>query len=421
MKDYIKKTIFFSIYKKYRFLYDKYESFMFSTRFILSASYHMACLRNSIENIVFYRHQKKISTNIDWKNINSVLFLHSKMHFYPPEDNPGRLYYYSGITNVARHIWKICEGKECFYMDVKARELGPIPKVDMIIGLMSENFRLCAKANPRAKKILLLVNCHPLYRAKVLLSESRKLSKHIPPSEWLRPNLFFRVRKYADFIVLPGSQFTKNTFLDYGVKEIPIKLFDAGINTDVLFSAPETRPKDKVRFIYPASHMGLRKGFFRMLEAWRKLNSIISSEKIELYLVGGNEISFVRELTFFIKEHPNVYNLGWVSDADQVSYFKSSHAVVAPAIEEGQVSAVLEAMACGAIPIITEQCGIDLKHGIEGFMIKDYGDASEIAEYMRRIIEDEFVRKEMSLATITHILKYHTWKSFEENFKRIIM
>lgn len=157
-----------------------------------------------------------------------------------------------------------------------------------------------------------------------------------------------------------------------------------------------------------------------MLYAWKKLNTLVPRESIELYLVGGDEPSFVEEVNSFIKEYPNVHNFDWVSNDTQLQYFQSSHVVVAPAIEEGQVTTVLEVMACGAVPIITPECGINLEDGVEGFMIKDYKNADEIADYMKKLVNDKMMREKMSALAIANVTRNNSWEDFRNNFKKII-
>ena len=420
MKDYIKKTKIFTIYKKIRAQYYYYKYSILGSRLIFNISYHYYLLINSFENNLFYNYKKNILHKINLNNIKSVIIVYSKMHFDPKNDHSEQPFYYTGTASVTRQIWNLFEGKERFYIDIKTRKLDNIPKVDIIIGLMSPHFRICAKANPGAKKILLLVNCHPLYRAKVLLEESKSLHRHLPGTEWVSPKLFFSTRKYADSIALTGNQVIKDTYLDYGVKEIPIRFLNTGINTDRIIPNPELRPKDKIRFIYPASHKAIRKGLFRMLDAWKKLNLLVPKESIELYLVGGDEPSFIDEINFFTKEYPNVFNFPWVSNDVQLKYFQSSHVVVAPAIEEGQVTTVLEVMACGAVPIITPQCGINLAHGIEGFIINDYKNTDEIANYMKRLVNNKTILASMSIQAIINIKRNNNWEDFRKNLTKII-
>ncbi len=420
MKDYIKKTKAFALYKKFRILYNNAKYEIFESRLVFSLSYFYYSISNVVQNTLYYDRIKYISHKVSLKDIKSVIIVYSKLHFDPENDTPERPLYYTGTASVTRQIWNLFEGKERHYVDIKTSSPDTIPKADIIIGLMSENFRTCAEKNPQAKKILLLVNCHPLYRARVLLEESKSLNKRLPPTEWVSPKLFFRVRKYANSIALTGNEVIKNTYLDFGVREVPIHLWNTGINTDRIVPNPGLRPKDKIRFVYPASHKAIRKGLFRMINSWKKLNTLVPSESIELYLVGGDEPSFSRDVSSFIKEYPNAFNLPWVDTDTQLKYFQSSHAVIGPAIEEGQVTTVLEVMACGAVPIITPQCGINIEDGTEGFIIKDYKDADEIAMYMERIVKDKTLRERISLLAISNVVRNNGWEGFRDNFKKII-
>jgi glycosyltransferase involved in cell wall biosynthesis len=394
------------------------KRYIATTRPVLVTAYNWHRFKNSLYNSRKNRKSPRVSPQ-SFAAAKNVVFVHSKMHFYPPEDIPTRPNYHSGIANVARHIWKLCEGKQRFFVDIKERNLQNIPKADVVIGLMSENWRKCAAANPQALKILLLVNCHPLFRAKTLLCESKKLHKHIPYQEWIKPSLFLKLRPYTDLILLTGNAFIKQTYEDNGVTEIPVREFDIGVNTEILVPDPKKRPLNKVRFVYPASHMGIRKGFFRMLDAWKKLNELVSPDKIELIFVGGNEASFKKEFIDFLQAYPNAKNFGWASEEEQLAYFQSSHAVVAPALEEGQVSAPLEAAACGAVLIVSKECGINLAPDT-GFLIKNHADTHEIAHYMKLLVDDAQLREQMSEHVATWVHSHFNWREFEERFKKLL-
>ena len=58
---------------------------------------------------------------------------------------------------------------------------------------------------------------------------------------------------------------------------------------------------------------------------------------------------------------PNVTNHGWLpaSSAEYRTLLESCDYLLFPSLEEGQAGTVLDAMACGVIPLISPNCGVD--------------------------------------------------------------
>ncbi len=422
IKHRLKSSFLFSGYKGLVALKKKTASHLLWRRL----TYYWAVCLNWILNPIarLYRRQYLVAHK-DWQGIKRVILVHSLQHFDPNNDRPERDFYYSSTASIARNIWKLLEGKERFHIDIKKRPnfnvkkyARTLPPVDLIVGLMSEHFIDCCKAHPRARKIILSVNCHPLYRAKVLLDEATNLHKDLPVGEWIKPGIMNRLRFHADAIAQIGNQTITQTFKDQGLTEISIFPLNLGIMCDVVRPNPQSRPKDVVRFIYPATDMGIRKGFFRLVAAWERLMTLVEADSVELYVVGFE--SFPEELNVFTKRHRNVINLGWLSYTAQLPYLQSSHVVIGSSLEEGQVGWVLEAMATGAVPVITRQCGINLRNGIEGFIINDPTNAEEIVGYMKRLIEEKALREKMSAETLKVIDRAHRWEDFRIEFRKVI-
>jgi glycosyltransferase involved in cell wall biosynthesis len=349
--------------------------------------------------------------------IKKVIFIHSRKHFDPINDFSNRKLYGTGMANFGRNTWKLFDNTERFYIDGD-EDITSVPTADLVIGLFSRNFAICAKANPQAKKILIMHGSHPLYREATLLAEAFSLDRHIPSSRHLFM-YFYNARPLVNSIIVTGNGFTKRTYIINGVVEIPVFPIDIAVNQSLL-PALEQRSKNIIRFTFSSSSMDIRKGFIRMMRAWEKLNDLIGYDKTELLLIGSIDPYFADDAEVFIRKNRNVRSVGWVSDDDLKKYLQSSHVVVAPSLEEGQVSSVLEAMACGAVPIVTPQCGINIENGIDGFIIHDYKNADEIAQSMKALAEDSIMRECMSVAAIRNIKTFHKPEQYRQNLRRFI-
>jgi len=359
--------------------------------------------------------EKKYSTN----NIKRVLIIYSKRHFDPSDDSNDKTFSKSSAANIARNIYyAFSEKKETYYID-KDDETATIPKVDLIIGILGKNFVRSAKLNPSAKKILFLVNSHPLFRLKALINESKKLGKIFPHSEYISPIEFTKAQFYTDKMILIGNKKVRQTYIERGVEERDIYLINSGVNLETLTPISGAKDSDKIRIIYPGSHLAIRKGVFRVMEIWAKLMETIDENSVELFILGKSDV-FSQDILNFQKKYKNVSYIGWVdsSTEEYVNLLRSSHIMIAPSIEEGQVGCALESMACGCVPIITEICGIAISDK-EGFLIKDHTDVDRFVEKIREMIVDREKLDSLSSNARLFIEKNHNWDSFRKTIRKI--
>ncbi len=378
---------------------------------------------NSIK--AFYKRAQKTNKNKFLSNGigENVLLIYSKNHFDPKFDNPQRRLSASSAANLARNIYRtlLDMGKKVTYVDQNEYIQKHKGQFDAIIGIVCKNYRKYAKNNPKAKKILFLVNSHPLYRLKALLKESKTHKKPIPPGEYVSPITFLRASKVSDKSIMIGNEFVKQSYESYGVYTDDIKLINSGVNTDYLSPKREFYFEDKVKIIFTASDMGIRKGLFRVIDVWNYINKL-SNDNIELTIIGGNK-SFSDDIERFAKTHDNVKNWGWVDSSDIIykTLLQSSQIVINFSIEEGQVGCVLEAMACGCVPIITEESGIPIQNNENGILIKaGEFDAERVCRRIIDLVRNKKKMEKMSIKAREYIVKNHSWSTFNENFSQSI-
>jgi len=386
---------------------------LFQSRSLYQINYTSSKIYNACITKTSYKSQKKEKVAA----IKTVIIIYSETHFDPKEDNLTKKHSQSSAANLARSIYKSFSDKDITYLD-KDKKINEIPRADLIIGVISHNFIKICKANPQAEKVLFLVNSHPLYRAKVLLEESRELRRRLYRQEWVNPLTFLRAQKHTDKMILIGNEFVRNTYINQGVDSRKLFLLNSGVNLDFLTPDFSKRPSDKIRVIYSASDLGIRKGLFRVMQYWESLNSLLTNNLYELKIVGGNT-SFHKEIKEFAKKFNNVEYLGWIDSSTEEyrQILQSSHIIIFPSIEEGQAGTVLEAMACGCVPIITEQSGVPITDEKDGFVIKNYTNASEFVDYLNKLSENRLLIDTMSARSRDYTEKKHSWNNFIEKFK----
>ncbi len=369
--------------------------------------------------------QRPINRSVikDDYSYKKIVIIYSKRHFNPDFSDKSDLQY--SASNLARNIYytmidltKMMGGK-IYYVD-QHEPIKYIGDVDIIIGILSNSFLKYSKIYPNSEKILFLVNSHPLWRLRELVKESISLGKIFPLSEFISPFIFIFLKKYVSKYILIGNEFVRNTFVEYGIEKSDIILLNSGVNSELLKPGINTKAEKRIRILYPASILGIRKGLFRVLKAWDILEKMYELD-IELIIIGQAD-KFKVELDIFIKTHKKVKFMGWI-DSSTESYrnlLQSSDIIINPSIEEGQVGCVLEAMATGAVPIITNNCGIPITHNNEGLIIKNYKDTNELVEKIKFLVENIEIREKMSKATLKYIKANHSWDLFNNTIRKIV-
>lgn len=350
------------------------------------------------------------------REIKSILIVYSRAHFNPDDDDQTRRLAHTSAANLARNMYyALSEDHNVTYVD-QGEPLRKDISPDLIIGILSKSFIAYCKHHPDTKKVLFLVNSHPLFRLKELLRESKELGRRIPFSEYASPHTYIKATKHADTILLIGNESVKQTHVDYGIPAERIHLLNSGVNENLVPDYSK-RPANKIRFSYVASDMGIRKGMFRLIQFWELLNKTVDPNSVELVMSGGSA-SFGQEIEEFVIRYDNVDFQGWVDSTTQeyIYNYQSSHIGLFPSIEEGQLGVGLESMACGCVPIITEQCGIAIEHKKDGYLLKG-ADPEMILKYTRELIDNPEKLQQMSKNIRKYIIENHRWEQFQRSIK----
>ncbi len=350
---------------------------------------------------------------------SKILIIYSKYHFDPDYDTLSRPLAFNSAANLARNIYRTFSGYEVIYRD-QHEPLLDIYDFDIIFGILSKSFLEHCKRNPNARRILFLVNCHPLFRIKVLAKEALENNVNIPTREYVSPFLPLRCMQAAQSLLLIGNKTVEDTYRTYGTFNKKIQLMNSGVNTEFLFPQDSLLSQEKISVLFCATDLGLRKGILRLISLWNQINETNIRDKVELVVMGQN-IDFQEEVQKFLKINKNVVYKGWI-DSTTEEYRKtlqSSHIVLGLSLEEGQVGTILEAMSTGAIPIITKECGIPISQE-DGYLLERF-DIKEIISIIQDLIKNSGNIYRMRINSRNYIIKNHTWKIFSQAMEEIVL
>lgn len=130
-------------------------------------------------------------------------------------------------------------------------------------------------------------------------------------------------------------------------------------------------------------------------------------------------ISFIRENDF----KKNVKFLGYVSNPED--YYKKAKLYILPSSTEGLSTAMLESMACGCVPIVSDVGNLTEAawHNINAMVVKDYQDIETFTNYTKELLLNDRKRNEMSKNAQNLIIGKYSPKAqseiLEEVFERM--
>lgn len=154
--------------------------------------------------------------------------------------------------------------------------------------------------------------------------------------------------------------------------------------------------------------LGFRKGTFDLIEAIKRLDSLIPGDVL-FYLcgdMGENEVKKkIKELHI---EH-RIAHIGWIDGEQKRQFIGKSMINCLPSYNEGLPMTILETMAAGIPNISTNIASIPevLKDAENGFLITP-GDVDSLTDRLLRLIQDEKLRMKFSQASYDLICRDFT-------------
>jgi glycosyltransferase involved in cell wall biosynthesis len=101
-------------------------------------------------------------------------------------------------------------------------------------------------------------------------------------------------------------------------------------------------------------------------------------------------------LSSILKVSENIIFAGHVDEP--TGFFQRSKIFVLPSRSEGLPTSMLEAMACGCVPVVSDVGNIQdaAMHSVNAFVIDDFNDINSFVKHIQILLTDEPLRKEMA-------------------------
>jgi len=184
-----------------------------------------------------------------------------------------------------------------------------------------------------------------------------------------------------------------------------------GIDSCV-FSSPGTRA-ERAAFVYPATRFCLRKGAHVVAQAWTAFVGRHPGAHLILLgrpgdfdvrgaLDGVAGVEIAGEYTAGSAQH-----LAWLGRADWVVF---------PSLAEGQAGSLMEAMACGCLPLATRESGFD-PEAFGGWAVAP-GDPSSLQLALEAAVAADPAPRRVRC--VDRIGREHGWEGFRQTAHRAI-
>jgi glycosyltransferase involved in cell wall biosynthesis len=227
-------------------------------------------------------------------------------------------------------------------------------------------------------------NANTRFAYEVVRRESERIGVPLPPNHEHAYNETILEKEemeyeLADYLLCP-SEFTAKTFRDAGFGSEKLVRHWYGYDEDRFFAGAE-RPLDRPFTLIFVGVAAVRKGLHFALEAW------LSSPASETgtFLVVGEMLPAYEEKLAPMLAHPSVRVLGHRDDVPDL--MRTSDAFVLPTIEEGFGLVCTEALACGAVPLVSEACTELCVHGANA-LVHAIGDVSALTGHITQLYAD---------------------------------
>ncbi len=206
-----------------------------------------------------------------------------------------------------------------------------------------------------------------------------------------RHRFFFLVNKYVlgrAAVLNPVSRHLANVIREeYGIDK-RMEVLPGGIDLNVI-RPPRQRPELPVRIISTRNFEPV----YNISLLTQAIPAILEkTEQTEIYFWGGGTLLSQFKQQF--EGSPRVFFQGWQPRATLIEALRQSHIYVSTAVSDGTSVSLLEAMACGLFPIVTDIPANRewIRDGENGFLVP-VDNPSVLAEKIILAIKDSRLRK----------------------------
>ena len=229
-----------------------------------------------------------------------------------------------------------------------------------------------------------------------------EISTGLPfPHFWKSINI--RMLKTCSAATTTGSKVEKY-LVNHGITAEKLFVYPGCIKTKV-FSVRENVERD-IDILFVGTFRNL-KGPDRVLNV---INNLVKHGlKIKASFLGtGYLFDEVKEKTMFLNLQEHVTFHGYINDPSP--FFQRSKLLLMPSRSEGLPMAMLEAMASGCVPIVSNVGNISdvAKERRNAVLIENYLDIESFTQNARELLINDSLREKMSLLAVQTILNNYT-------------
>lgn len=218
---------------------------------------------------------------------------------------------------------------------------------------------------------------------------------------WMTPRLVHRVRR-----VITVSEFSKQRLMALSaLDEARVVVIPGGV--DGRFYPRPAQEVERVRqtlsisspyYVLSLGTLEPRKNLRRLLAAWASCVLDLPDE-IWLVIAGARGSSRVFSCPEFGSAPRRVHFTGFVADCDLPALYSGALALAYVSLYEGFGLPALEAMACGTIPVVSNNTALPEVVGNAGLLVNPF-DSEAIAAGIKRIVQEPGLRQALKIRAI---------------------
>lgn len=198
----------------------------------------------------------------------------------------------------------------------------------------------------------------------------------------------------------------------FNIKDKPHDIMGVGI--DVPEKVDETAFKKKYKvdnYLIYVGRIDLGKDCPRMFEYFMEYKKR-NNGNLKLVLMGKAVVD--------VPKHPDIINLGFVSDEDKFNGIKGAKALVLPSKYESLSISVLEAMRLSVPVIVNGRCDVLRGHCTKSNGGLYYNNYFEFEGSINYMLSHDVAYQEMQQNALSYVNKYFDWKIIMEKFDKMI-
>ena len=252
----------------------------------------------------------------------------------------------------------------CHYQDAKVYSEIKKSKYDLIIGSGEPYYKACL-FNEKSKKILYCTTEYP----KIQLKKKRERLAYFKKRHGYSPKIFWhnyypdKDIRISDFLFVKGNTKTLETYNGFNNINSCFSINSSAFKHKNYDQITRNTKNTKLNFLWFGSRGAIGKGLDILIDIFNDLPNL------KLTVAGLVE----SERKTLPKLNDNINDCGFIKlqSREFIELMRDNSFVIFPSCSEGMASGVLTCMNHGLIPIVSENCGIEVNDEI-GYVIKDY-------------------------------------------------